>query len=222
MDMADYYCALPLISRSLHGAFFSSPDFDKEIFFSPGKIEAYLEVAVKLRSPEIFRECMICFVGNFREGFANHTGRLVTEIAYHPNLADPKLEDLAIQLHNQLCYKICATQCQLLYASQVPEQQKQKLGIEKQFLDKNRRRNIRERSKVSLPEYFQAFNEAPLATPNQVHLKSAVADILKNLLPFNKSLRAGSQASGDAYFFCSEITDQDLPVSTDISLATKS
>ncbi|TGO39697.1 hypothetical protein BHYA_0049g00330 [Botrytis hyacinthi] len=214
-ELADYYCALPAVSKSMHGAFSISPEFCKGIFFS-NKL-TLLNLAFKLRSPELFRECMICLVGRWQDITGDFPIESQPEMLYNPELTNPKLNELAIKLHNQMCIRISATQRQIVFCCQVKSNALEiKAKIEKCYLDKMKLRKTEQgpyRGQVSLPEYFQAFGEESSGI-----FALAVSDILKNELIFNKSLRAGDivfpkkkHNDVQSYFLCTEIKDEDLP-----------
>ncbi|KAF7911437.1 uncharacterized protein EAF01_002944 [Botrytis porri] len=214
-ELADYYCALPVVSKSLHGAFFRSPEFSKRIFFS-NKL-TLLNLAFRLRSPELFRECMICLVGRWQDHTCQYPIESQPEMLYNPKLTNRKLNELAIKLHNQICIKVSATQRQIVFHCQVkPNALGIKAKIERSYLDKMKRRETEKGvygGQVSLPEYFQTFGEDSSGI-----FALAVSDILKNELIFNKSLRAGdilfpgkTQNDIQAHFLCAEIKDEDLP-----------
>ncbi|KAF7958335.1 hypothetical protein EAE96_001886 [Botrytis aclada] len=214
-ELADYYCALPAVSKSMHGALLMSPIFCKRIFFS--EPSALLDLAVKLRSPELFWECMICLVGKWQDSAYQYPIESQSEMPYNPKLANPKLNELAIKLHNQICTKTSAAQQKILDCCQINSNALEvKNKIEKRYLKKTRLRETEhgfDHDRASLPEYFRAFGEESSGV-----FALAVSDILQNRLIFNKSLRAGdNQFSGNTYydvqshFLCAEIKDEDLP-----------
>ncbi|TGO08202.1 hypothetical protein BTUL_0221g00190 [Botrytis tulipae] len=209
------WCALPAVSKSMHGAFSISPEFCKGIF-SSNKL-TLLNSAFKLRSPELFRECMISLVGRWQQFTRDFPVEGQPEMLYNPELENPKLNELAIKLHNEMCIRISATQRQIVFCCQVKSNALEiKTKIEKCYLEKMKLRKTEQgffRGQVSLPEYFQAFGEESSGI-----FARAVSDILKNELIFNKPLRAGDivfpgKTPNDvqSYFLCVEIKDEDLP-----------
>ncbi|KAF7917924.1 uncharacterized protein EAE98_009952 [Botrytis deweyae] len=214
-ELADYYCALPAVSKSMHGAFSISPEFCKGIFFS--NKSTLLDLALKLRSPELFRECMICLVGRWQDSTHEFPIESQLEMLYNPKLANPKLNELAIKLHRQICVKISAAQRKIVSCCQVNSNALEiKAKVEQCYLERIKLGEGEQgvyRGQVSLPEYFQAFGEESSGI-----FALAVSDILKNELIFNKSLRAGdilfpakTHDDVQSYFLCAEIKDEDLP-----------
>lgn len=63
VDLADFYCALPALSRSLSSTYPFSPNFVREIKLDPDLI---LPLAAKLRNATLFRECLVWLAGNVR------------------------------------------------------------------------------------------------------------------------------------------------------------
>ncbi|KAM0171697.1 hypothetical protein ACHAPF_007944 [Botrytis cinerea] len=216
-ELADYYCALPVVSKSIHGSLFLSPVFCKSIFFGPTR--TLLDLSLQLRSPEIFRECMICLVGRWQHSAHRYWTESQPEMSYNPKLTSPKLNELAIKLHNQICAKVSKTQQQIEFCSQINSKALEvKANIEICYLEKMKLGETEHGAnhrRISLPEYFQAFREESSEV-----LALAVSDILKNELIFNKSLRAGDiefpgEINNDVqpHFLCVDIKDEDLPVS---------
>lgn len=72
--LADYYCALPALSRSLNEALLLNPvriDLDKEYL---------IEVAIKLQHAELFRECVIYLAGSIIEPKLSKSGKQVQKV----------------------------------------------------------------------------------------------------------------------------------------------
>ncbi|TGO24739.1 hypothetical protein BPAE_0096g00450 [Botrytis paeoniae] len=61
-ELADYYCTLPAVSKSMHGAFSISPEFCKRIFFS-NKL-TLLDLALKLLSATQRQTVFYCQVNS--------------------------------------------------------------------------------------------------------------------------------------------------------------
>ncbi|KUJ24555.1 uncharacterized protein LY89DRAFT_573119 [Mollisia scopiformis] len=83
VDLADYYHALPILSRTLDGALINSPIFCQDI----GNYCTELFVAAaKLRNALLFRECLIWVVGPHRtpkyEDLSDQKLRLVARCAH--------------------------------------------------------------------------------------------------------------------------------------------
>ncbi|KUJ22224.1 uncharacterized protein LY89DRAFT_574625 [Mollisia scopiformis] len=62
--LADYYCALPILTRILDGAFINSPQFCKGIGSHASEL---FVAAAKIRNALLFRECLIWVVISYRD-----------------------------------------------------------------------------------------------------------------------------------------------------------
>ncbi|TVY18350.1 hypothetical protein LARI1_G004431 [Lachnellula arida] len=66
--LADFYCALPAVSRSVDSVLLHSPEMIEQI---PDSSVTTLEMAHKLRHPLLFREALIHVVSKWEEGFTH-------------------------------------------------------------------------------------------------------------------------------------------------------
>ncbi|PBP24241.1 hypothetical protein BUE80_DR004880 [Diplocarpon rosae] len=62
VELADYYCVLPILSRTLDGVMMNSPDFVAEI---PDDPNGLFIAAAKLRNLSLFRESLVWVVGHY-------------------------------------------------------------------------------------------------------------------------------------------------------------
>ena len=62
VELARYYCALPILSRSLSSAIFECHSFSASI---PLKAEEILPLAAELHHAVLFRECVVHIVGRW-------------------------------------------------------------------------------------------------------------------------------------------------------------
>lgn len=60
--LADFYCALPIVSNSLYAALWRSPNFVSQI---GNQALPILKLSKKLRHPLLFREAMVYFVSDW-------------------------------------------------------------------------------------------------------------------------------------------------------------
>lgn len=86
VDLGDYYCALPAVSRSLYAAFLNSNYIRFKIQDAAHKL---LPLAVKLRNQILFRDCLIWTVSDW-------DNNLIDEIE------DPKLKSIARRAYNAI------------------------------------------------------------------------------------------------------------------------
>lgn len=80
-NLAEYYCALPILSRTLDAVFLRSPGLVDEINDNTCKI---FQLATKLRNELLFRESLIWLVGDIDEplprGLPDHLEKLAKTV----------------------------------------------------------------------------------------------------------------------------------------------
>lgn len=199
--LADYYCTLPSLSRSLYGAFGRSPDFCNSI---RGNIIDLLEVAVKLRNEILYRECMTLLMGPW----------------IHPKylmIKDKKLKQLAASAHHSICSKILMIQTFVMEET-LGEDREVLKDFREQELDaitQNLDRNSDEVSSLCLPLLYRQLTNT--------HFGHHFAWLLRNHLtlypavrvewgPFRTIAKPGDRDTWcEDYFLCLEIKDDELP-----------
>jgi hypothetical protein len=104
--LADYYCALPILSRTLTRAFPLSPTFVDDI---KDYAERILPIAAKLRHAVLFRECIVFLAGDWLEGpnqaieVADHKLSKIARNASHGIAA--KIVRVQYLILNELCHR---------------------------------------------------------------------------------------------------------------------
>ncbi|KAM3086156.1 hypothetical protein ACMFMG_000292 [Clarireedia jacksonii] len=193
VTMADYYCALPLVSRALNGAFYLSPDFLST--FKDANQRDLLFLAIKLRCADLFRDCMIIIAGNMGNGRVRQTN-------FEPNLGDPKLDNLALKLRNQIYEKIIAVNQVISHACSVSAgDQQDRVEIEKL----QSCHGLYAFSNMS-PMYYRAFERHSRNLLIQRH----VAFLLQSKLKFFKTQEHKDHVLR-GHFLCVDIKDEDIP-----------
>jgi hypothetical protein len=200
-ELADYYRALPIFSRTLDGAMINSKSFIVDI---PGEAGFLLEAATKLRNPLLFRECLVWVVSPWldREDLSEE-------------ITDPELEKIVFNVYNQIRTKVAEAQeaiQELVGASlataaahQRGPQQIEKLRgwIEEATLTSYSRVTGR----ILLPHYFHMLYKKGLGSDIA---NGALSAVFANNLVFSSQLEAGNGFYKEQ-FFCAEIADEDLP-----------
>ncbi len=203
-EFADYYCVLPIVSRTLDGALLESPEFVHNIKKDPCTV---FETAAKLRNKVLFREALIWVVGpwtspNFK------------------NLSDPRLRQVARCVYGEIATKVSNSSGRIMdgfigsgndiwsenfhngiYAPQEP------LTLGGSYL--------RGRPRLSFPCFFRNIDTCSghLMPRNFFDDDLELSELLKNNLVLNRlELRSGDEDEEEAdYFLCAEIEDEDLP-----------
>jgi hypothetical protein len=69
--LADYYCALPVLSKALSGTLLDSHNF---MLYIASDAFSLIKIAAKLQSSILFRECVIHLLGPFYDPVYKNTG----------------------------------------------------------------------------------------------------------------------------------------------------
>jgi hypothetical protein len=193
-EIADYYCALPILSASLDRALVKS-QFSREIRCHSVSL---FPVAVKLRNTLLFRECLIWIVGPWRN-------------PKFKQLLDPKLRQIARCVHGEISTQVLSVYADITRSLCVKDASEDK-GLET------------ERSKAvsiifkhdsedgdptfePLPRYMRRIRDAGMNILSRENLDN----LLRNRLVLNHcAYRAGDFLCYD-HFLCATIADEDLP-----------
>jgi hypothetical protein len=103
--IADYYCALRIVSRTLHpGHRFLWTQKNPPIIFPPigsGQLQDLLSAAVKLRHKALFQDCLIIGAGKINDPFVRY-------------IEDKKVREQAKDMHIEVLNNVAVNQCLLL------------------------------------------------------------------------------------------------------------
>jgi len=193
-ELAGYYCALPIFSVSLSGAF--SSRFIKEI---PVKAVELLPLAAQLHHAILFRECMIHIVGRWSDPRVE-------------SIRDVKLRKLAEAARNTISSKIVLAHSRLML--EVGETQVNSyLPVTKtcspfNVMYSNIAADVYKINKqsFSLPIFYRR-----LSLSSSIR---SVAALLKNELVLDPDVgleSAGATGKYLHYFLCATVDDEDLP-----------
>ncbi|KAH7403259.1 hypothetical protein BKA64DRAFT_641261 [Cadophora sp. MPI-SDFR-AT-0126] len=210
-QLADFYCALPVISRTLDMAFHISPEFIKDI--PRFRCKVFTAVA-KLKNKLLFRESLIWVVGPW------------SEPAYN-TLDNPRLKKIARAAWAEVAAKISEIHCQLT----------QDIGEEAQALTVDTPAYFRSFYRILKRSPFDIDDEF-LDDIRDNEVATLIASLLKSNLVLNRdALESGTgsdlfppyylgvedgipldefspnypQANMEDHFLCVEIDDEDLP-----------
>jgi hypothetical protein len=205
-QLADYYCALPALSRSIHLPLFRG---DIAVRHSP---IASIEVATKLRHAALFRECVVWLVGRWsRTSFWN-----MAEL-------DKKIHKTVMNARNQIGFMVAKVHEEVRFPEETllsfsSKQHQLNVG---QLLamtrynsdDAHRLEQIEYDCEVGLPRYFYEVSKGFWGDFDE-DIRGELLPVLKNNLLYSKSeLKAGSieHPMYEDYFFCATVDDDDLP-----------
>ncbi|KAF7896389.1 hypothetical protein EAF00_006403 [Botryotinia globosa] len=179
--VADFYGALPVVSRSLDTVFFRSPEFIERI---PDHAGSLLKIAYQLRNRTLYKECMIHVAGRWK---------------INPCISEDDM-DLRIRVlvaYGSICDKLVTANHELIKSiAKFPQNSR----IHPQLRDFAL-------SYPSLATYYRHFlDESFSNATNEILTKL----LTSNLILDPSKLGAGQGKFKD-YFLCAEITDKDLP-----------
>jgi hypothetical protein len=198
-DLADYYRALPALSKSLYRALYENTEFgvaERE----PELILKLLDASYKLRFRALFRECVVLLAGKWNNEQADLSG------------CDRNIQKLIIAARHGISNKIVKAYEEILrFSSEYPE-----LGEEI--------RRVTFRTDMDLPEYYRdvycgnileedydSEYEDGQYKEDITMIESALKPVLENRLKFSgRDLLAGERPF-EKHFLCATIDDDDLP-----------
>lgn len=185
--LADFYCALPAVSYSLHSALNMNPDFVAEI---PDHATQLLSAAYKLRHSVLFRECLVHVIG-LRES-------MDLNLAYE----EEKLSNTVEVCYGRLCSDLVKVQKGLMkLESSIPHGPS--------HIQKGMAVTLYV-AKISLSKHYR--NALPKFSD---HIRELVSPILKPILKNNLTLDSSGDGAGEGIFadrfLCARITDEEMP-----------
>ncbi|KAG4428514.1 hypothetical protein IFR05_016003 [Cadophora sp. M221] len=232
--LADFYCALSIVSRTLDIAFHTSPALINQI--PQFRCEVFA-AAAKLRNRLLFREALVWIVGPWR-------------VPTYNNLEDPELKKVAHRAWTEICVKIAGINYSLMNAVETESvggmipfedvEVSKALNIAVKFIVRG--------FKVTMPRYFRKL-DLTLGKDRRIYseepgLYKLIKQLRANKLVLNKgSFESGKsmvvyqdnndygdyddydyRESSDSddevpyhnpgmedHFLCAEIEDEDLP-----------
>lgn len=190
-ELADYYCALPSLSRTLDGCLMNDLAFCKTTRYEAD--ELFL-IAAKLRNALLFRECLIWVVGPHNRPIF-HTEQ------------DQRLRMIARCVHGEIISKIMQVD-QLLTIWLFNGDTGNEPAIELEALDQLELCDLTS-TEFSVPCLFRILSKGGNALCDGATTK----ELLKNNLKLDRTRMDSGQADFElqGHFLCAEIADEDLP-----------
>ncbi|TGO15335.1 hypothetical protein BTUL_0041g00190 [Botrytis tulipae] len=206
--LADYYCALPVVSGTLTGALFRSSMFEASApeYGAPVDCECHDEsvslllVARKLRHGLLFRECLIHTVGRW-DSLSDIEKRQIEE--------DPKLYTL-VQIKLKVLYELLAkTQGKLLWTVFQGKFNVLKTAVGRSYPTPSIGGSVSMYKALSEERSFYDLIKK-VETMGLAHL---MFSLLKNNLALGCSRQDPGKVGGifEKTFLCTEIEDNELP-----------
>ncbi|KAH7355137.1 hypothetical protein BKA65DRAFT_581836, partial [Rhexocercosporidium sp. MPI-PUGE-AT-0058] len=199
--IADFYCALPIVSGTLTSALMKSRIFEADaLSFSDacGDLELII-VAKKLRNAELFRGCFVHEVGKY-------------QYKVNPETSDPEIQALILREYNGICQKIMRAQRSSLQILVTQEMANALWSDTEPTLSAQFFRTL----KCQVDVYATRFRGVPCARdPYLEELKEALQDLMVNNLRLDHSGFGSGENGDDNYFLCANIEDDEMPWDVD-------
>ncbi|KAF7930993.1 uncharacterized protein EAE97_009202 [Botrytis byssoidea] len=180
--VADFYGALPVVSRSLDTVFFRSPEFIEQI---PDHAGSLLKIAYQFRNRTLYKECMIYVAGRWK------SDPCITE-------DDMDLRIRVLAAYGSVCDKLVTANHALINL------------VADQYLDKKIHEELRcmaENYCWSLAAYYREFYDKHY-TPD---IDRVLTKVLTSSLILDPSKLGAGQGKFRDFFVCAEIADKELP-----------
>lgn len=200
-NLADYYCVLPTLSRSLYRALY---DMSLDVAgCNPELLPEVLAASCKLRYPDLFKECIILAAGNWSDNYGREM-----PLSGHSR----KIRKLIEAARYRIGFDIAKANEQMLRIFS----QNAQLG---EYVKK-----VELGADMSLPEYYRdvycgnileedydSEYEDGQYKEDITMIESALKPVLENRLKFSgRDLLAGERPF-EKHFLCATIDDDDLP-----------
>ncbi|TGO38519.1 hypothetical protein BHYA_0073g00280 [Botrytis hyacinthi] len=182
--VADFYGALPVVSRTLDTVFFRSPKFIERI---PDNAGSLLKIAYQLRNRILYKECMIHVAGRWKS---------------NPCISEDDM-DLRIRVlvaYGSVCDKLVTANHKLIQM------------VALYYIYNNDKiyselHDIAISHCSSLTDYYRAFYDKRYST----EIDEVLSKVLTSNLILDPSKLGAGQGRFKDYFVCAEITDKELP-----------
>lgn len=193
--IADYYCALPILSAALTGALFGSPLFNRSPHPFTKISYDLIFTAEKLRHAALFCECFVHIVGTRVDGPSPGDGHDLLE-------SDPELRSMISTAHVDLCRMLLEFNQELFMVVLSDG------NIEwKQNLDSV----LGPTQNAKLYRHLKHEIEDGLSPSDYPHLFQALGELFKNNHAFDQTGFGAGQGPYSRYFLCANIEDEDMP-----------
>lgn len=212
VDLADFYCALPIVSATITTPLLGSPIFSAHNEYQDNvwEIQApvMLVMAKKLRHPVLFREAFVHVVSNWQGNVLGEYYVFNKESdARSPFPDDKDLLRLVYQGYSQVCSKLLKVNQQALRVLTVKDR-----CFEKVVRDMGEEINS-DTNPTTEASYFRRLMDYLKAAEGDAadsHLMKTLEDLLQNNLVLDRSGFGAGQGPFEG-FLCAEISDEEMP-----------
>jgi hypothetical protein len=222
--LADFYCALPVLSTSLYVSLWNSPDFLDDIRslstaayhrrpirdtraraatppivteFPHNHPVSLLKLAAKLRHPILFREMMVYVVSLWESNCST----------WEPTIKEAGLDDVVTKIYHKVHHLQASVHFSMFKGAVVDEAWRVQLyQLASEF-----EATMATHKQMEMAFFCnELFWELDFGSDVKLEVRELLRDLLKNNLVLNK---AGTTGKGDYFFqyLCAEVTDEELP-----------
>lgn len=195
VGLADYYCALPVLSRSLDGALMRSQAFVKSI---PTACLEILELSFRLRHEVLYKESLAFVVGQYECPL------------YHA--LHPPLHDIAKRRYNELAAEILKVERGILNELLFAEGHKSRRILEMLKTARYDDEDVVESPNFMATYMREVFEEGQDAELSALCLNN-IGDLISNTTTLSRHMIVGGQVDEEAcpWFLCVHKSSEPLP-----------
>ncbi|KAK2625513.1 hypothetical protein QTJ16_004825 [Diplocarpon rosae] len=199
VELADYYCVLPILSRTLDGVMMNSPDFVAEI---PDDPNGLFIAAAKLRNLSLFRESLVWVVGHYENP------------AFY-DLPEGQLKLIAGFVYGRISTQATIVSQHILSDFSRRYEEDWNSNLDYTYISPIG--SYVSGMSVNLPGYFKKLHEAnPELSENCTEIGLLFENRLK-LDTFNGKHRQCGRDGAEEHFLCAYIEDEYIPWNMDDS-----
>ncbi|KAH7403236.1 hypothetical protein BKA64DRAFT_743856 [Cadophora sp. MPI-SDFR-AT-0126] len=182
-ELADYYCALPAVSRSL------TKVLVEKDYFIGSKTASWMEAAHKLKHSGLFRECIIYLAGSWDDN------------KYQP-LADTNVNKVVTLARARIATKIADVHAELFFAGSEGK------GIRDAVIT-----IMSANSAWRLPNFYRQLYAYEFKGDDESRdlVRRVIEPLTKNNLLFHGQNVVPGEDLYNIYFLCATVNDEELP-----------
>ncbi|EPE24748.1 POZ [Glarea lozoyensis ATCC 20868] len=204
-ELADYYCMLRVVSRTLDGVLSSSSDIIRSMRSGSGKTaRLLLPAAAKLRHRPLFSDCILLSIGRWCE-------------SSHIDLRDPGFGELVTVVRNRIAFKVSKALGNIISLSLTSQDEDEEEGslimeVAKDLINCNYNTQVPGSSEVCLPQYIKAVSQLRYRAPHRFMFRAACFEVLLNKLYISPNVDFHFTCDGISEgFLCDTVKDEELP-----------
>lgn len=197
-DIADYYCALPVVSRTIEAAVYQSREFQWKFRSRPCEL---MPAAYRLRNATLFRECLVFILSQWSDIDVRLESQQLR------NIVQRSQEEISLRME-KLNEEILSN---LQVLSKTDPEAHRAMWDYIRDAATTAKTIFPPRGLLSLPTYYRKLYDCQLDGANEVFSSFKLQDLLSNTSIFNQQLVTGTDQGAEDSFYCAMISTEDLP-----------